>query len=97
MEQLARKVQRQSFMVRKAAWKMQGRNVCRHGVFFSSRQKGTCPCLQKEGLRQSDWEHAKFMPMLCADTKAILTTRFDPNNFKRIGVLRAQARRLNYY
>ena len=95
METLRNKVITKSYVTRKAVWRLRGGRVCAHGVFWSQEQGPTCPCMTTE-TETSMWTNAKFMPALDEATKAILVTPFCIQSFRRIGVLRAQARRLDW-
>jgi hypothetical protein len=45
---------------------------------------------------EADWEHAILMPALDFELKAIVTDTFDVDQFRRLGVLQAEARRRNW-
>ena len=72
---------------------MKGNRVCRHGVFFSQLQGPSCPCMGQTGS-PNDWKHAKRMPALDFDMKAIVVEPFNLSTFKRLGQLQAEAARL---
>eukprot|EP00973_Karenia_brevis_P059728 8314531-Karenia_brevis.AAC.1 len=68
--------------------------VCLHGVFFTRRQSATCPCMNVHMSTAADWQYARWMPVLSHDTKSIAVVPFNLSYLSRIGVLRAEARRL---
>eukprot|EP00973_Karenia_brevis_P056554 7867831-Karenia_brevis.AAC.1 len=75
------------------AWRTAGHRVCRHGVFFTSSQAANdCPCLAST-VSQDLWRHAKFMPSIDVELKALVCVKFNAQSFLRLGVLQAELRR----
>ena len=42
------------------------------------------------------WRHAKHMPQVDHDLKALITVRFDSKYFRRLGQIQNDLKRLNY-
>ena len=85
---------RHEFGAMKRAWKREGKSVCRHGVFFDVAQLDSCPCLSLPGA--ADWNRAVLMPALHEGLKCIVTDTFSVSEYKRLGVLQAEARCLRW-
>ena len=71
------RLQKVSFAIKKAAWRAQGKHVCRHGVFFDIAAPFTCPC--SEPVRDDTdarWALARRMPAIDEDLRTIITTPF---------------------
>ena len=73
-------------------WRKKGKHACRHGVFFDLPLVVHCPCLQPRS--EADWNHAVLMPALHEDLKCIVTDTFNASEYRRLGILQAEARRL---
>ena len=77
-------------------WRREGKHVCRHDVFFSAAISSVdCPCLLEGSI--ADWSGAVLMPALNHDLKCITTDTFNRVEFRRLGQVQAEARRLNYF
>ena len=59
-----------NYVVRKAAWKLQGRRACSHGIFFKKQQGTTCPCMRPQSSSNA-WRLTKFTPYLDNETKTM--------------------------
>jgi hypothetical protein len=75
-------------------WRIKGKFVCRHGVFFDAAPPVACPCLQAGG--HADWSNAMMMPALHNDLKCVVADTFDASSFQRLGILQAEARRRSW-
>ena len=75
--------------MRKRTWRVEGKHVCRHGVFFNSQPLPKCLCLLPR--ETADWDDAVLMPVLNA--RLIITDAFDAHTFERVGCLQAEVRR----
>ena len=84
----------QGFVHRKVAWQTHGKFVCRHGVFWQTHAHVACPCMQAPPAQSEMWHLARWMPVLDRELKAIIAVPFDSHGFRRLGVLRAELRRL---
>ena len=80
------------FIQKRAAWKLKGKHVCRHGVFFRGVPGRGCPCMDAEA-HADDWRAAQFMPSLDGDLRAIIVVPFNLDRFQRLGILQAEVRR----
>lgn len=89
-ESYSQRLENKGFLQQKTQWRNAGRFVCRHGVFFRSTPLQRCGCLCPG---TADWSHAAFMPHLDEELKKLVVVKFVANNFQRLGVLQAQARR----
>ena len=94
-EQLNEKFNTQSFASKRAAWRLNGKPACRHGVLFTHLPANGCKCMSTDSA-EADWQHARYMPALNADLKCIATARFHLPTFRRLGLLQAQARALHW-
>jgi hypothetical protein len=94
MAKLSGTKMRVEFGAMKHAWKREGKSVCRHGVFFDMAQLDSCPCLSVPG--EADWSNAVLMPALHPTLKCIVTDTFNEFEYRRLGVLQAEARRLRW-
>jgi hypothetical protein len=85
---------RVDFGAMKRTWKREGKFACRHGFFFDAASLDSCPCMSPP--READWSSAVLMPALNPSLKCIVTDTFNASEYKRIGVLQAEARRLRW-
>ena len=71
------KLDKCSFIVKKAAWRMHGKHVCRHGVFFQIEGAFTFPCSEAEYNRSdARWLLARHEAAIDEDLRAIVTRPF---------------------
>jgi hypothetical protein len=96
-ESLSARLKRDSFDVKRAAWRnTPGRTVCRHGVFFTrSSADRACPCMLNDPSPEL-WRHARYMACISYQLRAIVTTRFELGSFRRLGILQAEMRRRSW-
>eukprot|EP00973_Karenia_brevis_P040259 5561140-Karenia_brevis.AAC.1 len=92
---MSERLRMRSFAARKISWKASNKTVCRHGVFFASSQAVCCPCMSTSSS-EDDWHLARHMASLDHELRAIIVVPWDSRNFKRLGQLRAEMRRLNW-
>jgi len=85
------KIECTGFVAKRAAWRMRGRPVCRHGVLFTRMPATGCKCLDPSSV-SADWSSARYMPHLDEELKVITAVPFVLESFRRLGVLQAQAR-----
>ena len=83
------------FEHRRLAWQQKGLFACRHGVLFDLPKGSSCPCMQRT-TQDSDWRKAKYMTRIDHDLKNIVAVQFVLPEFRRLGQLRAELKRLNY-
>ena len=84
-----------SFAARRAAWRMRRKPACRHGVLFAELPLNGCRCMAPTS-EPSDWQHARFMPVLCHTLKAIIAKPFDLEDFEHLSALQSRARTLGW-
>ena len=94
-EQLNEKFNVHSFASKRVAWRLRGKASCRHGVLFAQLPASGCKCMNTDST-DMDWIHAKHMPALSASLKCIVAVRFDRHTFKRLAVLQAEARAMQW-
>jgi hypothetical protein len=94
MQKRCERIAKHNYQAARRDWRKKGKFVCPHGVFFDVLAIVDCPCLRPAGA--ADWRNALLMPALNLDLKCIVTDSFDQHTFQRIGVLKSQARRLNW-
>ena len=94
MSKINDKKMREEFGAMKLTWKREGKFVCRHGVFFDVASLDSCPCMTPP--RTADWCSAVLMPALNPCLKCIVTDTFNASEYKRIGLLQAETRRLRW-
>ena len=80
-----------NFAKRQMSWKMHGRHVCRHGMFFDKSDDG-CDCMARTPFALPQ-NRPVLMPKLSEEVKAIIVVEFDGSTAKRIGQLRAEMKR----
>ena len=90
---LSEKRIRCSYWVHRAAWRMKGNTVCRHGVFFKGVGGKACQCMKIPAAPPSAWISARFMPVLDETLRCLAIEPFDLDNFVRLGFLQAELRR----
>ena len=95
MERLSDEFLIKSFAGRRAAWRLQGRHSCRHGVLFLRAPDGGCKCMAPESLPE-DWHQAKFMPALDHRLKTVTAAPFNMERLQRLAAVQSQARRLGW-
>ena len=95
-EQLNADMLRSSFPLRRDAWRADGRFACRHGVLFARRQRVQCACMMRNSASPQQWQHARWMPGLDHNLRAIVVKPFLLAEFRRIGELTAETRRLGW-
>jgi hypothetical protein len=95
LERFNDRVCTRSFSCKRVAWRLKGKHCCRHGVLFRHPPVDGCKCLSQNSL-DDDWSHAVFMPALDHDIKCIVAVPFNRVIFKRLGVLQAEARHLQW-
>ena len=83
---LSMKLDREAFHTKRQAWRAAGRMVCRHGIFFQCLQAPYCPC-DSTAEHEVAWNHARFMPHLDEQLKAITTAPFRRGAVTRLGML----------
>ena len=74
---------------------MKGRLSCRHGVLFVQMPENGFKCMASENLAL-DWVHARFMPALDENLKIIVAKPFKYEQYRRLAVLQAEARRRSW-
>ena len=85
--------QRNSFDVRKAAWRSAHKHVCRHGVFFACSALPACHCTTDPNFTNGIWQKAKFMLGISVSSKSLTAVAFDASTFLRLGALHAELKR----
>ena len=96
---LGERLSHTSYANKRAAWRSTGGFTCPHGVCFLNGQGRICPCVRiDDNAHEAEtWRMAKKMPAIAHDLKAIVMVPFLVEEYRRIGSLRAEMRRLNYY
>lgn len=92
LQRLEAKYEKENYLIRKAAWRFQGKKVCRHGVFFLAAQGPSCPCMSPSSFCSSVWKFARWMPKFDNELRALVVTPFKRSEFVRIGCLQASLR-----
>ena len=92
-QDLEQQVVTHSFANMQVAWRSKGKFVCRHGLFFRRAPVAGCMCMVQPGC---DDPAAEFMPALDANLRRIMTVPFQRDNFRRIGQIKADLRRLGW-
>ena len=84
------------FAVKRAAWRLQRRPSCRHGVLFTSLPEGGCKCMPRPSTDEAAWQHARFMPALDHDLKIIVAVPFQRDTYIKLDTLQRTARNLGW-
>ena len=83
------------FIYKRAAWRLRGRPLCRHGVLFTRLPPNGCKCMHQHSLHE-DWEHAAYMPVLDYEIKMIVARPFCFDAYERLGILQSKARQFGW-
>ena len=96
-EMRAKRLSSDGFNAKQVLWPRSGQFACRHGVLFARPHLRGCPCMQMTTRDDAArWQHARFMPALDHDLKALVAVQFDLSGLQRLGQLQAEMRRLHY-
>ena len=94
-ESLSDKMLMKNFAGKRAAWRLRRRPSCRHGVLFTALPENGCKCMSLDSC-EADWREARFMPALDHELKCLIAVPFSMPAFKRLSILQAEARRLDW-
>ena len=95
-EIMQRSLAANSFEGKTGVWRRMGKQVCRHGVFFEAGPTYTCHCMSNTAIGHDSWQLARHMPKLDPILKCLVVTQFDAASFRRLGLLRAEMKRLDW-
>ena len=95
VETLHANILSRSFDTKRVAWRKAGKHVRRHGIFWSRPALAGCACLSAE-MDSNEWQDAMWMPSLDHNLRCLTVAPFDPQWFRRLGFLQAEARRLDW-
>ena len=92
-ERLNERIATRSFACKRAAWRLRGKQSCRHGVLFTTLPADGCKCMAQHSSEE-DWQNARYMPALDPELKCIVAVPFSKASYTRLSMLQAEARRL---
>eukprot|EP00973_Karenia_brevis_P037294 5141515-Karenia_brevis.AAC.1 len=92
---MAKLAAEKDYAAAKWQWQRQGLHACRHGIFFTLPRGSACPCM-KNTTSSAHFASAVWMACLDFDDQILSVTAFEYNSFQRLGLLRAQMRRLGW-